>query len=145
MRTLSQIITEAEKSKKQKEYTDFFNKKLEAYGVKSPSELNDEDKKKFFSEIKDEWKGGSVDEAAAPGAEEVKKEEGDGDKASDKIEKDLLNQAKPTETKDGEEFKTDDQEITAKVKESFEILTKKGLTTEAIKKYLTKIVNEHKA
>lgn len=39
------------------EYQKFFNKKLEKYGVKSPSELSDDEKKKFFDEVDKEWKG----------------------------------------------------------------------------------------
>ena len=35
----------------------FFNKKLKKFGVKSPGELSDEDKKKFFDEIDKEWEG----------------------------------------------------------------------------------------
>ena len=38
-------------------YQTFFNKKLKEAGVKSPSELSDEEKKKFFNEIDKEWKG----------------------------------------------------------------------------------------
>lgn len=38
-------------------YKEFFNKKLKAYGVSSPDELGDEEKKKFFNEIDKEWKG----------------------------------------------------------------------------------------
>ena len=38
------------------EYQDFFKKKLKDWNVSSPSELSDEDKKKFFAEIKKEWK-----------------------------------------------------------------------------------------
>jgi len=38
------------------EYQKFFKEKLEKFGVKSPSALNDSDKKKFFDEIKKEWK-----------------------------------------------------------------------------------------
>ena len=37
------------------EYQKFFNGKLKKYGVKSPSSLSDEDKKKFFAEIEKEW------------------------------------------------------------------------------------------
>lgn len=37
-------------------YEEFFRKKLEKYGVKSPSELSKEEKKKFFNEIDREWK-----------------------------------------------------------------------------------------
>ena len=39
------------------EYKAFFNKKLKKYGVGSPSELSDADKKKFYNEIDKEWKG----------------------------------------------------------------------------------------
>lgn len=52
------------------EYQKFFKKKLEKYGVESPAELSDEDKKKFFGEIDAEWKGeeetesGDVNEAS---------------------------------------------------------------------------------
>lgn len=43
--------------KEETEYQKFFAKKLEKFGVKSPAELSDEDKKKFFSEIENEWEG----------------------------------------------------------------------------------------
>ena len=46
-----------EAEEKTTEYQKFFAKKLEKYGVKSPSELSDEDKKKFYDEIDDEWEG----------------------------------------------------------------------------------------
>ena len=39
------------------EYQKFFNDKLKKFDVKSVSELDDEDKKKFFNEIDKEWKG----------------------------------------------------------------------------------------
>ena len=42
--------------KEETEYQKFFAKKLEKFGVSSPAELSDEDKKKFFSEIEAEWK-----------------------------------------------------------------------------------------
>lgn len=38
------------------EYQKFFKSKLKDYGVKSPAELSDADKKKFFNEIEKEWK-----------------------------------------------------------------------------------------
>lgn len=41
----------------QTEYQAFFKKKLKEWGVKSPAELSDEKKKKFFDEIDKEWKG----------------------------------------------------------------------------------------
>ncbi len=48
---LSRFINE------ESDYQAFFNKKLKAYGVSSPSELSDEDKKKFYNEVDSEWKG----------------------------------------------------------------------------------------
>jgi hypothetical protein len=39
-----------------KEYQAFFNKKLKKYGVDSPEDLADEDKKKFWDEVDSEWK-----------------------------------------------------------------------------------------
>ena len=39
------------------DYQAFFQKKLKEKGVKSPSELSDEDKKSFFNMIDKEWKG----------------------------------------------------------------------------------------
>lgn len=55
MKNLTKFINEAEQSKKQKEYEDFFEKKLKKFGVDSPAELSDADKKKFFNEIDKEW------------------------------------------------------------------------------------------
>jgi hypothetical protein len=37
-------------------YQTFFKGKLAQWKISSPSELSDEDKEKFFKEIKDEWK-----------------------------------------------------------------------------------------
>lgn len=41
---------------KKEEYTKFFKNKLEEFNVKSPSELSEEEKKKFFTQIENEWK-----------------------------------------------------------------------------------------
>jgi hypothetical protein len=38
------------------DYQEFFQKKLKEWGVKSPSELDKEKRKKFFDEVKKEWK-----------------------------------------------------------------------------------------
>jgi hypothetical protein len=45
----------ADLSPKQEEYQEFFKNKLEEHEVKSPAELDEEGKKKFFSEIEKEW------------------------------------------------------------------------------------------
>ena len=65
MRSLKQLILEKEKSKLQSEYEKFFKEKLDKYGVESPAELSDEDKKKFFSEVESGWnEGKGVNEAS---------------------------------------------------------------------------------
>ena len=53
MKTYSSFIQEGSKE----EYQKFFDKKLKKYGVDSPEDLSDEEKKKFFNEIDKEWKG----------------------------------------------------------------------------------------
>jgi len=54
MKTFREWLRESEG---EESYKEFFTKKCEKYGVKSPSELSEEDKKKFFTEIKKEWTG----------------------------------------------------------------------------------------
>lgn len=141
MRKLSQIILEQEKSKKQKEYEEFFKAKLAEYGAESPADLSTEEKKKFFNEIESEWDGevseGTIAIEEDPGADvkdkvkdgkdggmgagkEVKKEMGDGDATSDDIEEDGLKMGKPKTSGDGKDEVTDDQKITQAVKEALE-------------------------
>jgi len=48
-------LNEEELSAEQKAYQKFFKEKLADYDVNSPDELDDSEKKKFFSEIKKEW------------------------------------------------------------------------------------------
>ena len=52
-------INESENGDK---YKEFFENKLKQYGVSSPAELSEEDKKKFFTEIRNEWKQQKVNE-----------------------------------------------------------------------------------
>lgn len=54
MKTFKDILQEQDD--RDKKYQEFFQKKLEKYGVKSPEELSDEDKKKFFDEVDRDWK-----------------------------------------------------------------------------------------
>ena len=44
------------------EYKKFFDKKLAKFKVKSPAELDDAGKKKFFDEIEKEWTGEKSEE-----------------------------------------------------------------------------------
>ena len=55
---MSNIIEKIDKFlSEESTYQKFFNKKLKEAGVKSPSELSDEEKKKFFDDIDKSWKG----------------------------------------------------------------------------------------
>lgn len=57
MKTFRELLNEKlNESQKEAEYKKFFDKKLKEYGVTSPDELSDEDKKKFFDEVDAEWK-----------------------------------------------------------------------------------------
>jgi hypothetical protein len=44
------------KEGEESDYDKFFNAKLKKWGVSSPDELSDEDRKKFFDEVDREWK-----------------------------------------------------------------------------------------
>ena len=56
----SEEVSEEEGDKE--DYMKFFAGKLKKYGVKSPSGLSDEEKKKFFNEIEKDWKHDSNEE-----------------------------------------------------------------------------------
>ena len=60
MREVKKKMKEAEVSEEegdQGDYSAFVQKKLKKYGVSSPAELSQEEKKKFFDEIDREWEG----------------------------------------------------------------------------------------
>jgi len=59
--------------KEDSEYQKFFKEKLKKWDVKSPAELDDEDKKKFFNEIEKEWK--AVNEVFKKKIKRIVKEE----------------------------------------------------------------------
>ncbi len=54
------------------DYMKFFAGKLKKYGVKSPSELGDEQKKKFFDEIEKDWTHDSSEEVEVDLGKRVK-------------------------------------------------------------------------
>ena len=60
----------AEEEGDKEDYMKFFAGKLKKYGVKSPSELDDEKKKKFFNEIEKDWKHDSKEEVEVEKKEE---------------------------------------------------------------------------
>ena len=50
-------VNEEELSPKQKAYRAFFEKALKKFGKKSPADMDDGQKKKFFAYVKSNWKG----------------------------------------------------------------------------------------
>jgi dsRNA-specific ribonuclease len=54
---LDRIDNRIDELDEETEYQKFFKKKLAEWGVSSPAELSDEDKKKFFAEVEKEWTG----------------------------------------------------------------------------------------
>jgi hypothetical protein len=54
---LDRIDDRIDDLQEESDYQKFFNKKLKKWGVSSPADLSDEDKKKFFNEIEKEWTG----------------------------------------------------------------------------------------
>ena len=62
--TTKELEEESDKRLQEDEsYQEFFAKKLKEYNVKSPSELSEDDKTKFFNEISKEWKSKDVNES----------------------------------------------------------------------------------
>jgi hypothetical protein len=92
-------IREAEKLKeaadKQTAYQEFFMKKLKEFGVNSPAEMDDEEKKKFFDEISSEWDSekGANEEVASEEAEEDKEEETSEEEEDPKKEEEPIDEA----------------------------------------------------
>lgn len=50
-----EVVTAVNESEAQDAYREFFRAKLEEFGVKSPAELSEDQKKDFFNQIKAEW------------------------------------------------------------------------------------------
>ena len=57
------------------EYQEFFKSKLKEYGVESPADLDYEQSKAFFDEIRNEWGNGSVNESEEEEVNEEDEEE----------------------------------------------------------------------
>ena len=70
MKTFKGFIKEGSKE----EYQKFFDKKLKKYGVDSPDDLSDEEKKKFYDEIDKEWKADHEEKKEALVKEYIKKD-----------------------------------------------------------------------
>ena len=81
----------AEEEGDKEDYMKFFAGKLKKYGVKSPSELSDEEKKKFFSEIEKDWTHDSNEEVEEKGSlgkrvkARMEAEEGEEDEDEDPV------------------------------------------------------------
>lgn len=87
-------INEKELSDLQKSYREYFGAKMEKFGVKSPAELDDAQKKEFFNEITKDWeKGKGASEAGKKDVEEhgVKESEELNEAAEIKTPVDLSN------------------------------------------------------
>ncbi|SVB06357.1 uncharacterized protein METZ01_LOCUS159211, partial [marine metagenome] len=91
----------AEEEGDKEDYMKFFAGKLKKYGVKSPAELSDEDKKKFFNEIEKDWKHDSN--------EEVKEKETTlGDRVKGRMEADSSEEEPSDDTEEPEEDEDED-------------------------------------
>ena len=104
----------AEEEGDKEDYMKFFAGKLKKYGVKSPAELSDEDKKKFFNEIEKDWKHDSSEEVEVEEKEEdlgkrVKSRMEAEDEEEDEDEAPVGDQDEP-ETEPEEEDGDDDDE-----------------------------------
>ena len=53
---MKSLRTLFEQPEKESDYDIYFKNKLKEYGVNSPNELNDEDKRKFFDDVDAGWK-----------------------------------------------------------------------------------------
>lgn len=89
MKSFKGFMTEGSKE----EYQKFFDKKLKKYGVDSPDDLSDEEKKKFYDEVDKEWKADHEEKAEALVKEYIKKDGarrrcvgGDGRRTKKKVE-----------------------------------------------------------
>ncbi len=136
MKSLTRIINEAEKSKKQNEYQEFFDKKLEKYGVDSPAKLSDEEKKKFFDEVDAEWKG-EGEKVEEKRVEEDYDEEEDEDSKKMKENKEKDDSKKKEETDEDDEDEDEDEDDEDEVNEAVDF------TSEA-KKIATKLLKDKK-
>ena len=93
----------AEEPGDKEDYMKFFAGKMKKYGVKSPSELSDEDKKKFFNEIEKDWKHDSKEEV-----EVEKKEENLGKRVTARLEADSSEEEPSDDTEEPEEDEDED-------------------------------------
>jgi len=93
----------AEEEGDKEDYMKFFAGKMKKYGVKSPSELSDEDKKKFFNEIEKDWKHDSKEEV-----EVEKEEETLGKRVKARLEADSSEEEPSDDTEEPEEDEDED-------------------------------------
>ena len=106
----------AEEPGDKEDYMKFFAGKLKKYGAKSPSELSDEDKKKFFNEIEKDWKHDSSEEVEVEEKEEdlgkrIKSRMEAEEEEEDEDEAPVGDQDEPeTEPEDEEESPEEDEE-----------------------------------
>jgi hypothetical protein len=109
-------VQEAELSDVQKSYGEYFEAKLNKYGVSSPAELNEEQKKSLFNEIASDWeKGkGSVTEGKKEVQEQVIEESKELNEADIKSDEDFMEYANTVLKKAfGDEFDAEKAKKTA--------------------------------
>lgn len=104
-----------EASELQKSYQDYFKAKLAKYDAKSPADLSDEEKSKFFNEISAEWESGQGVKPAA--AKKVKEEEVE---AGEKAKKEAVEEKE----KDTKRPAKDVTELTGSAEDKLKNLTK---------------------
>ena len=138
MKKLTNFINEAEKSKKQKEYQEFFDKKLKKFDVDSPAKLSDADKKKFFNEIEKEWDQEPTNE---------KQVEEDYDSEEDEDSKEMKAKKESYESKDKEKdkeelYSSEDEEMEESEDEEMEEDSYNESSKKKIKEGLNSYVNK---
>lgn len=98
-------VNEQELSDLQKSYREYFTDKLKKFDAESPADLNDEQKKEFFNEIKKDWeKGKGVKESEDANESDIKSKEDFAKFAKDKLKKvhgDDFDEEKAQEVIDG--------------------------------------------
>jgi hypothetical protein len=121
MKNLRQVINEAEQSKLQKDYETFFKKTLDKYDAKSPADLSDDEKKKFFDEVKAGWTEGKGEKGSTNESKKVEEDDeveveveikkGDGDEEEEEEEEEEAKIKKDGETAKEENEANEEDEM----------------------------------
>ena len=146
MKTFKGFIKEGSKE----EYQKFFDKKLKKYGVDSPDDLSDEEKKKFYDEIDKEWKADHEEKKEALVKEYIKKDGarrrcagGDGRRTKKTKEEDCddMEHEDDEEMEEGSFIISKDTKFTAQ--QISDIGNKIGISRPQLKKLITTLNKYH--